>query len=119
MGTEGGEQVGGLALCRIYQKERRTIVVQWWVMVEASSHVPLYSLVESTLLVYGARLFFVSARTNKRHHHPPESTMDHPHTQHDVYMARQRREASVHVVESLQEGNAQGGSCIFCFCKNK
>jgi hypothetical protein len=38
------------------------------------------------------------------------STMDHPHTQNDVHMARQRREASVHVVESRQEGNAQGGS---------
>jgi hypothetical protein len=33
------------------------------------SHVPLYSLVESTQRVYGVRLFFVSARTNKRHHH--------------------------------------------------
>ena len=39
------------------------------VMVAASSHVPLYSLVESTQSVYGIRLFFVSARTNKRHHH--------------------------------------------------
>jgi hypothetical protein len=28
------------------------------------------------------------------------STMDHPHTQNDVHMARQRREASVHVVEA-------------------
>jgi hypothetical protein len=40
-------------------------------IVEASSHVPLYSLVESTQRVYGVRLFFVSARTNKRHHHHP------------------------------------------------
>jgi hypothetical protein len=39
------------------------------VMVEASSHVPLYSLVESTQRVYDLRLFFVSARTNKAHHH--------------------------------------------------
>jgi hypothetical protein len=38
-------------------------------MVEASSHVPLFSLVESTQRVYGVRIFFVSARTNKRHHH--------------------------------------------------
>jgi hypothetical protein len=34
-------------------------------MVEASSHVPLYPLVESTQMVYGVSLFFVSARTNK------------------------------------------------------
>jgi hypothetical protein len=33
--------------------------------VVASSHVPLYSLVESTQRVYGVGLFFVSARTNK------------------------------------------------------
>jgi hypothetical protein len=39
------------------------------VMVEASSHVPLYSLVESTQRVYDLGLFFVSARTNKTHHH--------------------------------------------------
>jgi hypothetical protein len=38
-------------------------------MVAASSHVPLYSLVESTQRIYGFRLFVVSARTNKRHHH--------------------------------------------------
>ena len=38
-------------------------------MVAASSHVPLYSLVESTQRVYGVRLSFVSARTIKRHHH--------------------------------------------------
>jgi hypothetical protein len=38
-------------------------------MVDASSHVPLYSVVESTQRVYGLRLIFVSARTNKRHHH--------------------------------------------------
>ena len=38
------------------------------------------------------------------------STMDHPHIQNDVDMARQRREASVHVVESRQESNAKGGS---------
>jgi hypothetical protein len=38
-------------------------------MVAASSHVSLYSLVESTQRVYGIRLLFVSARTNKRHHH--------------------------------------------------
>jgi len=34
-----------------------------------SSHVPLYSVVESTQRVYGLRLIFVSERTNKRHHH--------------------------------------------------
>ena len=37
--------------------------------MEASSHVTLYSVVESTQRVYGVRLCFVSARTNKRHHH--------------------------------------------------
>jgi hypothetical protein len=37
--------------------------------VDASSHVPLYSVVESTQRVYGLRLIFVSARTNKRNHH--------------------------------------------------
>jgi hypothetical protein len=35
-------------------------------MVDASSHVPLYSVVESTQRVYGLRLIFVSARTNKK-----------------------------------------------------
>jgi hypothetical protein len=41
--------------------------------VDASSQVFLYSVVESTQRVYGVRLCFVSARTNKRHHHhlPP------------------------------------------------
>jgi hypothetical protein len=38
------------------------------------------------------------------------STMDHPHIQNVVHMARQRREASVHVVKSRQESNAQEGS---------
>jgi hypothetical protein len=42
--------------------------------VAASSHVPLYSLVESTQRVYGVRLIFVSARTNKRHHHQGSGT---------------------------------------------
>jgi hypothetical protein len=37
--------------------------------MEASSHVLLYSVVQSTQRVYGVRLCFVSARTNKRHHH--------------------------------------------------
>jgi hypothetical protein len=36
--------------------------------------------------------------------------MDHPHIQNVVHMARQKREASVHVVEGRQEINAQGGS---------
>jgi len=36
--------------------------------------------------------------------------MDHPHIQDAVHMARQRREATVHVVEGRQEGNAQGRS---------
>ena len=43
------------------------------------------------------------------------STMDHPHIQnvvHDKGVVRQRREASVHVVEIRQESNAQGGSWI-------
>ena len=39
------------------------------VMVEASPHVPLYFLVESTQRVHGVRLILFSARTNKRHHH--------------------------------------------------
>ena len=38
--------------------------------------------------------------------------MDHPHIQDAVHMARQRREATVHVVEGRQEGNAEGGSII-------
>ena len=65
MGTEGGQAVGCLALCRVFQKERRATTAPLRVMVEASSHVPLYSLVESTQKVYGVSLFFVSARTNK------------------------------------------------------
>ena len=69
MGTEGRYPVGRLALCRVYQKGRRSTTAPLWVMVAASSHMPLYSLVESTQRVYGVRLFFVSARTNKRHHH--------------------------------------------------
>ena len=40
------------------------------------------------------------------------STMDHPHIQKVAHMARQRLETSVHVVESSQESNAQGGSWI-------
>ncbi len=47
------------------------------VIVEASSHVPLYSSVESTQRVYVAKLFFVSARTNKRHHHHHEELPRH------------------------------------------
>jgi hypothetical protein len=39
------------------------------VMVDASSHVPLYSVVESTLRVYVRRIIVVSERTNKSHHH--------------------------------------------------
>jgi hypothetical protein len=37
--------------------------------VEASSHIPLYSLVESTHKGIWRKAIFVSARTNKRHHH--------------------------------------------------
>ncbi len=37
--------------------------------MEASSHVPLYSVVESTQRVYDSRLIVVSERTKKRHHH--------------------------------------------------
>ena len=39
------------------------------VMVDASSHVPLYSVVESTQRVYGRRQIIVSERTSKNHNH--------------------------------------------------
>jgi ribonuclease HI len=40
---------------------------------------------------------------------PPMLTMDHPHIQNVLHMARQRREASVHVVENRQESNDSAG----------
>ncbi len=51
------------------------------VMVEASSHLPLYSLVESTQRVYVVRIFFVFARTNKRHHHHLAGEDSAPHSE--------------------------------------
>jgi hypothetical protein len=39
--------------------------------------------------------------------------MDHPYIQNIVHMARQRREASVHVVESRQESNTLKGGVEF------
>jgi hypothetical protein len=46
-------------------------------MVAASSHVPLYSLVESTPRVYVVRLSFVSARTNKLKTSHHQLILDH------------------------------------------
>jgi hypothetical protein len=54
------------------------------VIVAPSSHVPLYSLVESTQRVYGVRLFFVSARTNKRHHHQHQVNLRGAKKHHDT-----------------------------------
>jgi hypothetical protein len=89
MGTEGGLLAGNVELCRVYQKERRTTIVplgSWWThhhmclfigvctaVQRLLNQVPMNniisSMVESTQRVYGSRLSFVSARTNKRHHH--------------------------------------------------
>ena len=42
-------------------------------MMATSSHVFSFIFRGGTLWVYGGRLFVISARTNKRHHHPHQS----------------------------------------------
>ena len=72
MGTEGGSKV---VTGRVFStlprlpKGTKNHHCTTRVMVAASLHMLLYSFVESTQRLYSVRLFFVSARTNKSHHH--------------------------------------------------
>jgi uncharacterized membrane protein len=69
MGTEGSQPVGRLALCRVDQKGRRTTTAplgSWWKHHHICLFIPWWRV---PIRVYDVRLFVVSARTNKRHHH--------------------------------------------------
>ena len=72
MGTQGGQTVGFQHFAALTTREKEPPLHHQG--DGGASHVPFLSLLEGTQRVYGLGLFFVSARTNKGHHHQGAST---------------------------------------------